>query len=111
MADVAGLNQFVSLPVPATTPADGVLVDMSSFVPQKSWFVQGPFNGTYILEISHDDVLFTPLARVISTGQDSRFEVPIIGTAKSMRIRREAFAVNGALPTMGITTKAICVCA
>ena len=110
MADQSGLNQFISLPVPATTPADGVAVDVSNLKPEKTWFVQGPFNGTYILEITHDDVKWIAIARTTNTGQDSEASIPFLATAKSARVRREAFAVGSSVPTMGLSSKVVCVC-
>jgi len=60
MSCMAGLNQFLSVNVPAIN-GEGLVLDVSGLVARKTFYLSGPFDGKYIIMGTHDDVHYVPI--------------------------------------------------
>jgi hypothetical protein len=101
----AGLNQFLSVPVPLAN-GDGALLDVSTTDAEKTFYLSGDFRGIYSIMGTHDDVLFVPIL-FFSSGQGPRtIRRDIVATLKSIFVRRAA--LGDVVINMGGQT--VCIC-
>lgn len=90
-----GLNQFLTADVPAVN-GFGANLDVSGLVAKKTIYLSGVFEGDYIIQGSHDDVRFVPIAKF--TGQEALFHTSgpqtvrqdIDLSIKTIRVQRAA---------------------
>jgi hypothetical protein len=101
----AGLNQFLAVPVPPGN-GDGALLDVSTTVAEKTFYLSGDFRGLYTILGTHDDVLFVPIL-FFTAGQGPRtIRRDIVATLKTIFVRRAA--IGNVVINMGSQT--VCVC-
>lgn len=111
MSCLAGLNNFVTIPVPALN-GDGILADVSGLVAEKTIYLSGVFDGEYTLLGSHDDAIFIPIAKFVGDSNRFRTSGPytlrqdVKATLKSLRVRR---AANNSVNIV-VAAQAICPC-
>ena len=89
-----GLNNFMSIPVPATNGL-GTILDVSDLVAQKTIYLSGAFEGEYVLLGSHDDVKFVPVLKfngssIQPNSGNQTIRRDIAMTLKSVRWHRAA---------------------
>lgn len=92
-----GLNQFLTLPIPAGN-GEGALLDVSGVAACKTFFFSGDFEGEYVVLGSHNDVNFVPILKIEGARGQQFGQSPgpqtirrdIKLTLKSIKVRRAA---------------------
>lgn len=81
MSSCGGLNEFKTLSVPVVNGV-GADLDVSDLVAKKTLYLSGPFEGEFVIEGSHDNSNFIPVARF--EGQEASF-----GTSGPQTVKRD----------------------
>jgi len=102
----AGLNQYLTVPVPAAN-GDGPLFDVSGLVAEKTLYIAGDYLGQYVILGTHDDVHLVPIAQFSNGSGPQTIRRDIIATLKSIVVRRNA---SGAPVTINLAAQATCSC-
>lgn len=100
-----GLNQFLNMVVPGAS-GDGPSLDVSGLVADKTIYLAGNFNGTYIILGSQDDVEFVPIASFTGGTGPQSIRTDIKATLRTMRVRRQA----DVSVTINVAGQATCSC-
>lgn len=100
-----GLNQILTIPVPALN-GEGLPLDVSGLVAEKTFYFSGNFEGEYVILGSHDDLRFVPLLKITGQRGQQAGQPPgpqlirrdVIASLKTIKIRRAAsLAINASV--------------
>lgn len=91
-----GLNQIITIPVPAFN-GEGPTVDVSGLTARKTFFFSPDFEGEYVILGSHDDVIFVPLLKIEGSRRTAGLgpgpqpiRRDVVFTVKTIKVRRSA---------------------
>ncbi len=105
MSQPAGLNQYLSVPLPPGN-GDGPLLDVSGLAAPKTFFLSGDFNGLYVILGTHDGARFTPILFFTGGQGPQTIRRDVAATLQSIKVRRNA---DNAV-VINLAAQAVCVC-